>query len=86
MKRWQKINRNDGIDGMSKKAVKAYRAANPSSKLQTAVTESKPTGKRAARRRAFCSRMTGMKNKLASKKTAKNPKSRINKALARWKC
>ena len=35
---WQKVNRNDKTDGLSKKAVKAYRRENPGSKLQTAVT------------------------------------------------
>jgi hypothetical protein len=35
--------------GMTRKGVMAYRRANPRSKLQTAVTEKKPTGKRAAR-------------------------------------
>ena len=42
--------------GMTKKGVAAYRKANPGSKLQTAVTEDKPTGKRAARRKSFCAR------------------------------
>ena len=35
--------------GMTKKGVAKYRRQNPGSKLQTAVTEKKPTGKRAAR-------------------------------------
>ena len=36
--------------GMTRKGVMAYRRANPKSKLQTAVTEKSPKGKRAARR------------------------------------
>ena len=36
---WQKVNRKDKTDGMSKKAVKAYRRENPGSKLKTAVTK-----------------------------------------------
>ncbi len=36
---WQKVNRKDKTDGLSKKAVKAYRRENPGSKLQTAVTK-----------------------------------------------
>jgi hypothetical protein len=43
---WQKVNRQDKTDGLSPDAVKAYRRENPGSKLQTAVTEKKPTGKR----------------------------------------
>jgi uncharacterized membrane protein (UPF0127 family)/uncharacterized protein YdhG (YjbR/CyaY superfamily) len=83
---WQKVNRQDKTDGLSQKAVNAYRRENPGSKLQTAVTEKKPTGKRAARRKSFCSRMKGMKKRLTSAETARDPDSRINKALRRWNC
>jgi len=83
---WQKENRKDKTDGLSQKAVNAYRRENPGSNLQTAVTEKKPTGKRASRRKNFCSRMSGMKSKLTSAETARNPDSRINKALRRWNC
>jgi len=83
---WQKVNRQDKTDGLSPAAVKAYRRENPGSKLQTAVTEKKPKGKRAKRRSSFCSRMRGMKSKLTSAKTARDPDSRINKALRRWNC
>jgi hypothetical protein len=38
------------------------------------------------RRASFCARMTGMKKKLTSKKTANDPQSRINKALRAWNC
>tara|TARA_Y100000361_G_scaffold38743_1_gene33223 strand:+ start:204 stop:482 length:279 start_codon:yes stop_codon:yes gene_type:complete len=54
--------------------------------LQAPVTEDKPTGKRAARRKSFCSRMKGMKKKLTGSKKKNDPNSRINKALKRWKC
>jgi|DEB0MinimDraft_6_1074348.scaffolds.fasta_scaffold00053_21 hypothetical protein len=83
---WQKVNRQDKTDGLSQKAVDAYRRENPGSKLQTAVTEKKPSGKRAKRRANFCRRMKGMKSKLTSSKTARDPDSRINKALRRWRC
>ncbi len=83
---WQKVNRQDKTDGLSFAAVKAYRRENPGSKLQTAVTEKKPKGKRAKRRANFCRRMKGMKSKLTSAKTARDPDSRINKALRRWNC
>ena len=83
---WQKVNRQDKTDGLSQAAVNAYRRENPGSKLQTAVTEKKPKGKRAKRRANFCRRMSGMKKKLTSAKTARDPDSRINKALRRWNC
>jgi hypothetical protein len=83
---WQKVNRQDKTDGLSQAAVNAYRRENPGSKLQTAVTEKNPSGKRAKRRASFCRRMKGMKSKLTSAKTSRDPDSRINKALRRWNC
>ena len=83
---WQKVNRQDKTDGLSPAAVKAYRRENPGSKLQTAVTEKNPKGKRAQRRLNFCRRMKGMKKRLTSAETARDPDSRINKALRRWNC
>lgn len=44
------------------------------------------TEKDAARRKSFCARMEGMKSKLTSSKTAKDPNSRINKSLRAWNC
>ena len=71
--------------GMTAKGVAKYRRRNPGSKLQTAVTESKPTSKkRAARRRSFCARSAGQMKKFP--KAAKNPNSRLRQARRRWKC
>jgi len=83
---WQSANRKDRTHGMSRETVNIYRRENPGSKLQTAVTEKNPTGKRAKRRAGFCRRMKGMKDKLTSTKTARDPDSRINRALRRWRC
>ena len=83
---WQKVNKADKTDGLSQKAVDAYRRENPGSKLQTAVTEKNPKGKRAARRKSFCSRMGGMKKRLTNPENARDPDSPINKALRRWNC
>lgn len=87
---WQKVNKSDKTDGMSTKAVKAYRRENPGSKLKTAVT-TKPSklkkgSKDANRRKSFCARMSGMKKAHASAKTKRDPDSPINKALRRWNC
>ena len=49
--------------GMTKKGVAKYRRNNPGSKLQTAVTEKKPKGKRAARRKSYCARSAGQMKK-----------------------
>ena len=69
--------------GMTEKGVRAYRRANPGSKLKTAVTEKNPTGKRAARRKSFCARMKGMKGPLKDKKGRPTRKAM---ALRRWRC
>jgi hypothetical protein len=44
------------------------------------------TKKDAARRKSFCARMSGMKAKNTSSKTANDPDSRINKSLRAWNC
>ena len=60
---------------MTKKGVRAYRKANPGSKLKTAVTGKVKKGSKAAKRRkSFCARSkgwTGPRGKAARK---------------RWKC
>lgn len=38
------------------------------------------------RKDSFCARMKGMKAKLTSEETARDPDSRINKSLRKWKC
>ena len=70
--------------GLTAKGVAKYRRQNPGSKLQTAVTEKKPTGKRAARRKSFCARSAGQMKKFP--KAAKNPNSRLRQASRRWRC
>jgi hypothetical protein len=83
---WQRKEGKSKSGGLNRKGVASYRRANPGSKLKMAVTEKNPKGKRAARRKSFCARMKGMKSKLTSAKTARDPNSRINKALRKWNC
>ena len=87
---WQRKEGKSESGGLNKKGVASYRAANPGSKLKTAVT-TKPSklkigSKASNRRKSFCSRMKGMKKKLTSAKTARDPDSRINKSLRKWNC
>ena len=73
--------------GLNKKGVASYRKANPGSKLKMAVTGKVKAGsKDAKRRKSFCARMKGMKKRLTSAKTARDPNSRINKSLRKWRC
>lgn len=87
---WQRSEGKDPEGGLNKKGVESYRRENPGSKLQTAVTTEpsklKPGSKKAKRRLSFCRRMKGMKAKLTSAKTARDPDSRINKSLRKWNC
>ena len=87
---WQRKEGKSDSGGLNAKGVASYRAANPGSKLKTAVT-TKPSklkkgSKASNRRKSFCSRMKGMKAKLTSAKTARDPDSRINKSLRKWNC
>ena len=87
---WQRKEGKSKPGGLTRKGTKSYRKAHPGSKLSMAVT-TKPSklkkgSKAAKRRKSFCARMKGMKKKLTSKKTARNPNSRINKSLRKWNC
>ena len=86
---WQKANKKDKTDGMSKKAVKTYRREHPGSKLQTAVT-TKPSklkkgSKASKRRKSYCSRSRGQM-KMHNISCAKTPDKAICKARRRWNC
>ena len=86
---WQKANKKDKTDGMSRKAVKTYRREHPGSKLQTAVT-TKPSklkkgSKASKRRKSYCSRSKGQM-KMHNISCAKTPDKAICKARRRWNC
>jgi hypothetical protein len=87
---WQRKEGKNPSGGLNSKGVASYRRENPGSKLKTAITTKPskldPGSKPAKRRKSFCSRMEGMKKKLTSAKTAKDPDSRINKSLRKWNC
>jgi hypothetical protein len=87
---WQKSSGKNPEGGLNRKGIASYRAEHPGSHLSMAVT-TKPSklkagSKSANRRKSFCARMSGMKAKLTSAKTAHDPDSRINKSLRKWNC
>jgi len=87
---WQRKEGKNPEGGLNQKGIASYRAENPGSKLSMAVT-TKPSklkagSKAANRRKSFCARMSGMKRRLTSAKTARDPDSRINKSLRKWNC
>jgi hypothetical protein len=87
---WQRKEGKSESGGLNAKGVASYRRENPGSKLKTAVTTKpsklKPGSAAANRRKSFCARMSGMKKRLTSAKTANDPDSRINKSLRKWNC
>jgi hypothetical protein len=87
---WQRSEGKNPSGGLNQKGISSYRAANPGSKLSMAVTTKPskldPESKSAKRRKSFCARMSGMKRRLTSAKTARDPDSRINKSLRKWNC
>ena len=78
---WTKKSGKNKKGGLNEKGRKSYEAENPGSDLKA------PSKKKGNKRRAsFCARMKGMKAKLTSAKTARDPDSRINKSLRAWNC
>jgi DNA-binding transcriptional regulator YhcF (GntR family) len=78
---WTKKSGKNSEGGLNEKGRKSYERENPGSDLKA---PSKKVGN--PRRASFCARMKGMKKKLTSKKTARDPDSRINKSLRAWNC
>ena len=78
---WTKKAGKNKKGGLNEKGRKSYERENPGSDLKA---PSKKVGN--PRRKSFCARMKGMKKKLTSKKTARDPDSRINKSLRAWNC
>jgi hypothetical protein len=78
---WQRKEGKAPAGGLNAKGRASYNKANPG---KPGLKAPQPGG--GPRKDSFCARMTGMKKKLTSKKTANDPNSRINKSLRAWKC
>ena len=78
---WTKKSGKSKSGGLNAKGRRSYEKENPGSDLKA---PSKKVGN--PRRASFCARMKGMKKKLTSKKTSRDPDSRINKSLRAWNC
>jgi hypothetical protein len=84
---WTRKEGKNPEGGLNAKGVASYRAANPGSKLKTAVT-TKPSklkagSKDAKRRKSFCARMSGVQGPM--KKPNGKP-TRKALALRKWNC
>jgi len=78
---WTRKEGKSEKGGLNAKGRASYNAANPG---KPGLKAPQPQG--GSRRDSFCARMSGMKKKLTSAKTANDPNSRINKSLRAWNC
>jgi hypothetical protein len=78
---WQRKEGKNPSGGLNAKGRASYNRANPG---KPGLKAPQPQG--GSRKKSFCARMSGMKKKLTSSKTANDPNSRINKSLRKWKC
>lgn len=82
---WQRKEGKNPKGGLNAKGIASYRRENPGSKLQAAVTEKNPKGKRAKRRSSYCSRSGGQQRKHGID-CSKTPDKPICQARRRWRC
>lgn len=83
---WQRKEGQNPEGGLNDKGRASLRAQGKDIKPPVKAGEAAASPEKAKRRVAFCKRMTGMKQKLTSAKTANDPDSRINKSLRAWDC
>ena len=77
---WQRKQGKNPSAGLNAKGRASYNRATGGN----LKAPSKKVGNK--RRASFCARMKGIMKKLTSAKTARDPNSRINKALRAWNC
>ena len=86
---WQRKAGKSKSGGLNAKGRASYNRAtggNLKAPVTTKPSKLKAGSKAAKGRKSFCARMKGMKKRLTSAKTARDPNSRINKALRKWNC
>ena len=72
--------------GLNAAGRRAAKRQGSNLKPPVSAKQAKKSKKAANSRKSFCARMKGMKRRLTSAKTARDPNSRINKALRKWDC
>ena len=80
---WQRKEGKDPKGGLNEKGRRSAKAQGMDLKPPAPNPKTKAD---AGRRKSFCARMEGMKKKLTSEKTKRDPDSRINKSLRAWNC
>lgn len=81
---WQRKEGKSKSGGLNAKGRRSYNKQSGGNLKPPAPNPKTKSEK--GRKASFCARMKGMKKKLTSKKTARDPNSRINKSLRKWKC
>jgi hypothetical protein len=82
---WTRKEGKNPKGGLNAKGRASYnKGKTKTGKKRSLKAPSKKVGN--PRRASFCARMKGMKKKLTSAKTARDPNSRINKSLRAWNC
>lgn len=80
---WQRKEGKDPKGGLNAKGRASAKAQGMNLKPPAPNPKTKEDK---GRRASFCARMEGMKKKLTSEKTKRDPNSRINKSLRAWNC
>jgi len=81
---WQKKAGKSEKGGLNAKGRASYNKATGGN--LKAPAPSPKTKADAGRKASFCARMKGLKAKLTSEKTKRDPNSRVNKSLRAWRC
>ena len=81
---WTRKEGKNPEGGLNAKGRASYTKGTLRPPVSAKQAKKSPTA--AGRRKSFCARMSGMKSKLTSAKTANDPNSRINKSLRKWDC
>ena len=76
---WQRKEGKNPEGGLNAKGRASYNR-------ETGGNLKAPQPEGGPRKKSFCARMEGHKKKNTSAKTARDPNSRINLALRKWKC
>jgi len=83
---WTRSEGKNPEGGLNAKGRASLRAQGHDIKPPVSAKQAAKSPAAAGRRASFCARMKGMRAKLTSSETAKDPNSRINKSLRKWDC
>ena len=79
---WQRKEGKNPTGGLNAKGRAS--AKKDGHNLKEPVTEKNPSGKRAARKKSFCARMSGMRKR--QKPSNNTGKDRLSLSLKKWNC